>query len=557
MPEKKLHISADLSLPIDTVTQTIGILARKGSGKSYCAAVVAEEMLEAGAQVIIIDPVGIHFGLRSGADGKSPGFPILIVGGDHGDIPMEAGAGELVADMVIDQRISIILDMSLLRKNAQCQFVTAFSERIYQRNRAPLHIILDEADSYAPQRPQHGQERMLGAMNDLVRRGRARGIGMTMITQRPAVINKDILTQIECLICLRIMSPQDRAAVGAWVDAHGTVTQKAQFMESLASLPVGTAWFWSPGWLQVFKKIKIRKRTTLDSSGTPEFGASARKAATMAVVDLDAARKAMRDTVEKAEANDPAKLRAQLKAQTARADALQLQVTNLTHDLEITRENLETAESKLAQANTETSWEKMEKLRRIRDELNAYIADQPLVMAPARPIVAPAPKPAAPPARKESPAGTAPSGGMQRIMIVLAQRPGVNAKQLGVRAQLSSSSGTFGTYMGTLRKNGWIEGDRNGFRLTPAGVAALGQYTPLPEGEALFDYWRNHLGGGKARILDALRERYPNLVTREEIGQSANIAPTSGTFGTYMGELRTLELIERGTGGFRMSPELA
>lgn len=146
---------------------------------------------------------------------------------------------------------------------------------------------------------------------------------------------------------------------------------------------------------------------------------------------------------------------------------------------------------------------------------------------------------------------------MRRILIVLAQRPGVNAKQLGVRAQLSSSSGTFTTYLSTLRKKEWITGGRGGLHITPAGKEALGAYEPLPEGAALFGYWRNHLGGGKARILDALRESYPNLLTREEIGSRASIAHTSGTFTTYMSELRTLELVERGTGGVRMSPELA
>ena len=566
MSEKKLIISSDLSLPIDTVTQTVGILARKGSGKSYCASVMAEEMLEVGAQVVIIDPVGIWFGLRSSADGKKPGFPILIVGGDHGDLPMEPGAGELVADMVIDQRISIILDLSLLRKNGQHQFVTAFAERIYQRNRTPMHIILDEADSYCPQKPQHGKECMLGAINDLVRRGRARGIGMTLITQRAAVINKDVLTQIECLICLRMLSPQDRAAVGAWVDAHGTAQQKSEFMESLASLPIGTAWFWSPGWLQVFKKIRIRTRRTLDSSGTPVFGAVVTKAATMAVVDLPAARIAMAETVEKAEANDPVKLRAQLKAQTTMSDALRQQALDLTRDLEITRENLQIAEDRLARAYDAPSPEKLDKLRAIRDQLNGFLAEQPKETAPERAartvpslrvleIKTPAPPTTERPKFMLSDAGL--SGGMRRILIVLAQRPGVNAKQLGVRAQLSSSSGTFTTYLSTLRRKGWITGGREGLHITPAGKEALGVYEPLPEGAALFDYWRNYLGGGKARILDALRESYPNLLTREEIGSRASIAHTSGTFTTYMSELRTLELVERGTGGVRMSHELA
>lgn len=40
----KLHISPSLSLPIDAVTQKFGILGRTGSGKSYAATKLAEEM---------------------------------------------------------------------------------------------------------------------------------------------------------------------------------------------------------------------------------------------------------------------------------------------------------------------------------------------------------------------------------------------------------------------------------------------------------------------------------------------------------------------------------
>src|SRR5205807_2162280 len=59
-------------------------------------------------------------------------------------------------------------------------------------------------------------------------------------------------------------------------------------------------------------------------------------------------------------------------------------------------------------------------------------------------------------------------GGLRRMMIALAQRPGLSKRQLGVRAGLSSTSGTFGTYLSRLRNNGWIDGSMDGFELTPA-----------------------------------------------------------------------------------------
>ena len=74
------------------------------------------------------------------------------------------------------------------------------------------------------------------------------------------------------LIALRTIAPQDRDAIDAWIKVHDTPAQREELMTSLPSLPIGTAWFWSPGWLDVFRKVQVRKRETFDSSATPTVG---------------------------------------------------------------------------------------------------------------------------------------------------------------------------------------------------------------------------------------------------------------------------------------------
>ncbi len=317
---KSLRISRNLALPLEAVTQTFAILAKRGVGKTYLALVMTEELLKAGLQVVVVDPVGVCWGLRSSADGKRPGLPIIVLGGDHGDVPLEASAGETIANFIIEEHQSAVLDLSLFRKNEQVRFMTDFAERLYLKNRSALHLVLDEADAFAPQRPMPGQQRMLGTMQDLVRRGRARGIGVTLVTQRAAVLSKDVLTQVEVLVALRTISPQDRKAVEAWIAAHDVEDKRDAFMESLPSLPIGTAWFWSPGWLDIFKKVSVRKRETFDSSATPKAGSRAAQPRKLAPVDLDALRTRIRSTIEKAAANDPKQLRrriAELERQAA------------------------------------------------------------------------------------------------------------------------------------------------------------------------------------------------------------------------------------------------
>src|ERR1700730_4261113 len=108
----KLRISHSLSLPIDAVTQKFGILGRTGSGKSYASTKLAEEMLDAKAQIVVLDPVGVWWGLRVLKDGKTEGYNIPVLGGMHGDIPLEPGAGALIADLIVDKVISAVVDLS-------------------------------------------------------------------------------------------------------------------------------------------------------------------------------------------------------------------------------------------------------------------------------------------------------------------------------------------------------------------------------------------------------------------------------------------------------------
>lgn len=300
-----LKISNGLSLPDEAVTQTFGIMAKRGVGKTYTANVMTEEMLKANLHVVVIDPIGVWYGLRSSADGKSEGLPIIIAGGEHADIPIMPESGETLANLIIDNHLSMVVDVSLFRKGEQTKFMTAFAETMYRKNRNAIHLVVDEADAFAPQRPQPGQQRMLGAMEDLVRRGRAKGIGMTMITQRPAVLNKNVLTQIEVLVALRLTAPQDQKAIDEWVKSNAEAGQREEFMGAIASLPIGTAYFWSPGWLKIFQKVQIRKRETLDSSSTPVAGKEVIMPKKMAAVDLEALRDQLLEVQEKVESNDP------------------------------------------------------------------------------------------------------------------------------------------------------------------------------------------------------------------------------------------------------------
>ncbi len=241
-------------LPVGAVTETFAVVGKRGSGKTHTASDLAEEFLEAAQHVVVLDPLDVWWGLRLKAGGKGAGYPVVVFGGPHGDFPLTEDMGVALADLVVEERVPVVLSMRHMSKAAQRRFVTDFAERLYHRKgepayQAPLHLMIDEADAFCPQRLYRGAERMFGAIDSLVRRGRSSGIGVTVITQRPACIHKDVLTQTEILVTHRLTGPQDRKAVKEWIELNGTDEQRDQFLRTLSGLPVGTAWVWSPGFL--------------------------------------------------------------------------------------------------------------------------------------------------------------------------------------------------------------------------------------------------------------------------------------------------------------------
>lgn len=577
----KLHISDSLGLPLEAVTQTFCILAKKGAGKSYCASVMAEEMLSAGQQIVAVDPTGAWFGLRSD-------FPIVIIGGEHADIPLEEGAGEVVARAIVENRFSAVLDLSLLRKGQMIRFMITFAETLYRLNREPLHLFVDEADAMAPQgRSGYGVEenRMLGAMEDLVRRGRRRGIGCTLISQRPAVLAKSVLTQAEVLIALRLIHPRDIDAVMEWVNVQADAAEAKKMVDSLPSLGIGDAWFWSPGWLDVFKHIHIRQRHTFDSGATPKPGQKQKTPKHMKAVDIKALGEQIQATVEKAKAEDPRELRKKISVLESEVRRMQSAKPRKGEPAVVSAASPKAISQAVAArdhqwSDRDASWGNL--VREWQSEALAGLQGVSEAVSnaakalKARKMVAP-PRPESsngavvtdvtgytPPVtsvhlpRPPSASGRSSGGGQTRILAALAEHlNGLDVVRLGLLANIVHTSGTFDTYVSRLKNEGLIEGSKNLLKITSAGVAGRPSGIPIPQfGDQLITFWRSQLGGGMLRIFDVLVGVHPSSLTKEQVGEGASLACNSGTFDTYVSRLRNRGLICRVEGSLRVSDNL-
>lgn len=547
----RLNLGPDLNTPVDAVTETFGIVGIKGSGKSTTAKVLVEELTAAGQQCVVLDPTGAWWGLKSSADGSKVGLPFTVLGGEHGDVAITPEAGHTIADLVIDERTPLVIDLLLMRKAEQRRFVLAFVEQLYHRNREPLMLVVDECDLFVPQRPMKGEERLLGAMEDLVRRGRKLGIGVTLISQRPASVHKDVLSQVGCLVTHRLVGPQDRAALDSWVQAHGTREQRDTMMATLAGLPTGTAWFWSPSWLDVFAQVPIRAPHTFDSSATPKAGQRQIEPKVLSAVDVDALRDRLGKIVADAEANDPKALKRQITELRRRISQLesaapQTEVVERTVEVPIPVVHPDLA-------GVLESFDKQidEVIREARSAIAALGDAAPtLPTRAARPVTPARATPTRP--MREAPAPRAAvepdsnvhlRAGARRILETVAARHPMRLTQaqVGTLAKFKTSGGTFGTYKGNLIRGGYIEVDGAGYwTATELGLDTAGVAPAAPMGtDEVIAQWRSVLRAGARAMLDVLIEHYPNAVTRDELAEATGMTATGGTFGTYLGNLRS------------------
>ncbi|MFO1155228.1 MAG: DUF87 domain-containing protein [Rhodospirillales bacterium] len=245
------------------------VLGKTGSGKTYAAKGIVERLVHRRRRVCIIDPTGVWWGLKATAEGGPSQLPVAVLGGDHGDLPLEESMGEGVASAAVRLPIVLVLDLSLMTHGARTRFLTDFLAALFRLNRDVLHLVLDEADEAAPQSPLPETRRLFGEVDRIVRRGRARGFRVIAITQRPAALHKHVLSQADTLIALKLVAPQDRKAVEEWIKGQADLAAGREVLDSLAKLEPGAGWIWAPE-QGVLRRTRFPPIVTYDSGRTPD-----------------------------------------------------------------------------------------------------------------------------------------------------------------------------------------------------------------------------------------------------------------------------------------------
>ena len=524
------------------------VVGNSGSGKSWAVRLIAEQAAPK-IQTIILDPEGEFASLRELVD-------VLIVGSDGDLQPTVPTAGKL-ARRLLELGVNAVIDLYELKMKDRRAFVRAFLDSLMSAPKKlwrPALIILDEAHKYCPERSS-GQAESTESVITLLSQGRKRGFCGILVTQRISKLHKDAVAECGNNLIGRTMLDIDvkraRDVLGLLKKDEGT----------LRSLKEGYFYGFGPA----FKGSEgvIRFKTAEVETTHPEPGERHKLTPPQPSAKIKKVLAELRELPQevKKEADDLATARSQVRVlerellaakresakvrkdgangvdvEAAIARALKRERTQLERKLATSIKRATALRQNIQSLGRHTD-DLEEGLRTLVD--HQPVPEPKVVRAPTCP-----PRPQAPePDRPQSDASVG-RGGLSRMLRALAQTPdGCDRAQLGILAGMSSRSGTFANYLATMRTNGWMVDERGLMFATDDGIEALGDFEPLPTGDALVEYWQGRLGaGGLRRLFDALIEAGAQGLGRDDLAEAAELSSRSGTYANYLAKLRTLKL---------------
>ena len=177
---KDIHFSAygDDSL----ISQVLFITGKRGSGKSWTAAVLMEEFARLGLQFVCFDALDAHGHLAEQMPGVVPLKPTL---------GQTINMKELVETLKTTSNSVIIKLAGLPLKKQQ-------------------ELIAEECQDFIP---QMGKPTSADPIIRLCKLGRALGYGVTLISQRPAGVGKEALSQASIYLVHNVINARDLKAL--------------------------------------------------------------------------------------------------------------------------------------------------------------------------------------------------------------------------------------------------------------------------------------------------------------------------------------------------------
>jgi uncharacterized protein len=560
-----------LPFPERVLHQHIATLGKTGAGKSSAMRVIAEHLLDKNRRVAIIDPKGDWWGLKSSADGKSAGYPVIMFGDFKepraSDVPINEQSGKHVAELIATGNRPCVLGFRGWMPGQLTRFWLDFAPALFNANEGELYVIIDEVHNFAPKGkimdPQAGK--CLHWTNRIMSEGRGLGLTFFIASQRPQKVHNDTLDNCETLIAMRVTHPRSREAAEEWINAKGDPKFGKEVLGSLANLKRGEAWVWSPENNFGPERVQFPMFSTFDSFAPPQLQKKVSQAG-WSEVDLDQVKQKLATVIAEAKANDPKELKAEvvrLKQELARKQPPPKPAAAVMDNKAIERAVKAASGPLLRQIETirKQAKQAIENLSRVTAPLSA-IANLPVQEIPkiAAEITTPAlPRTpiAVPPRRASREAITPAVNGEVRSRLAL-QIAGILAAyypdplKRGILAAMCGVTygGHFSNMLGQLRGAGLIE-DRSGAEVVATEKCAreyAGTFHPPTNTEEVIAIWDQKLSLLARKILRKLVDLGGDAITRNELAESLGVT-YGGHFSNMLGELRGAGLItDHGSG---------
>ena len=246
-----------VSLPVvELLTGRGFVTGKSGSGKSNSASVIAEKLLDNGFGLLIVDIDGEYYGLKEE-------YEILHAGADEGcDIQVTTDHAEKLATLALEQNVPIILDISSYLDESEAEAVlTAVARRLFakaKKKKQPFLLLVEEVHEYIPEKGAVGEcGKMLIKIG---KRGRKHGLGICGISQRPADVKKDFITQCDWLLWHRLTWNNDTTVVGRILDG--------EYADAVEDLDDGEG-FLMTDWSETVRRVQFYRKQTFDAGATP------------------------------------------------------------------------------------------------------------------------------------------------------------------------------------------------------------------------------------------------------------------------------------------------
>ncbi|MCK4570759.1 ATP-binding protein [Candidatus Bipolaricaulota bacterium] len=255
---KSLHISKDLDINLeDLIGQCIAILGIRGSGKSNTAGVIFEELLENNYPLSIVDLEGEYFGLKEK-------YEVLVVGKGEGvEIEIDAHCAPEIAQVSMEQNVPVVLDLSGFLSEERTELLKAYLSALWNLAgtlRKPYMIGIEEAHEFIPQGVKNELKEMISR---IALRGRKRGLGGIVVSQRSAKVDKDVLSQAGMLFLHRVVHEVDMR-----VYCELLPWRKSEVKEIIGSLDTGDCMYVNG---DNILPIYVRERSTFHAGFTPSL----------------------------------------------------------------------------------------------------------------------------------------------------------------------------------------------------------------------------------------------------------------------------------------------